>query len=90
MPYKTERVPFSEIMPTAGKDPETVTDNGTEYDACHSDEFCKYNRANDISAYLKNIADIIAKLITVAVYHLFEIENDYRKKSIDRSEPIIL
>ena len=70
-----ERVSLSEIMPAAGQDTKPVANHRAKYDTRHSHEFRQYDRTNDISTDLESIADIIAKLISITVNHLFQIKN---------------
>ena len=89
MPHKTKRVPFAEEMPDTGKNAEGVSDDRAEDNTCHSHKLCKNDGAHNVPPDLEDVADIVAEFVSVAVNHLFEIENDDRQQSIDRSEHVV-
>ena len=64
-------------MPAACQDAEGVAYDGTENNARHAHVFGEDDGAQDVAAYLENLADVVAKFIAVAVDHLLEIEDDY-------------
>ena len=90
MPRKGKRVAFAEVMPHAGKYSESVSDDRSEYNAGHPHELCKNDGAHDVSADLESVADVVAKLVAVAVNHLFKIKNNDSQKSVERHKHIIL
>ena len=85
MPYKTQSVPLAQKMPDAGKDAEGITNDRAKYDACHSHKLGEDDGTHDVSSDLKDVADIVAEFVSVAVNHLFEVENDDSQQGVDRS-----
>ena len=85
MPYKTQSVSLAEEMPDAGKNSERVSDDRAEDDTRHSHKLGEDDGTHDVSSDLKDVADIVAEFVSVAVNHLFEVENDDSQQGVDRS-----
>lgn len=83
-------IALAEIMPAACEDAQPVSYDRSEDDAGHAHVLCQYDREKDVSAYLENITDVIAELISVTIYHLFKIEDQDSEECIYRTEAVIL
>ena len=90
MPFEMKRIAFTEIVPAACKDAQTISDDRSEDYARHAHVFCQEYREQYVPAYLEYIADIIAELVPVTIYHLFKIKDQNGEKCIYRTESVIL
>ena len=85
-----KRVSFAEEMLKAHKNSKSVSDYRAKYDTNHSVEFGQYNREDNIAANLEYVANVIAQLVAVTIYHLFNLKYKNCQKSIERNEAIVL